>query len=151
MIDLSFLQHGAGLHDEALALVRIGVGSFFTCSGYNKVFVPSRHATIRDTLVRDKVPAVKFNEWWVPLWEFTGGVCLLAGFNTAFVSGVLIIVCLVACACEAPSRVNAYKPINRPDRLADWLYLPEVLYIFLLAVTALSGGGRWSVDAFLRG
>lgn len=148
-MEATILQTGLGLHDEALALIRIATGAFFACSGYNKLFNAGRHAAMRKTLVDDHVPAIRFNEWWVPTWELAAGSSLVIGFSTAFCAVVLMIICLVACVVDAPARVRAYQPINRTDRVADWLYLPEVLYVFMLAITALSGAGKWSLDHFL--
>lgn len=143
------LSHGLGAHDAALGLVRVATGTFFACSGWNKLTNAARHQAIRETLVRDKVPLVKFNEWWVPGWEFVAGVSLALGFMTAFSAAVLIVICLVACACEARARVDAYHPINQIDRVADYLYLPEVLYVILLSVNVLGGTGKWSIDWML--
>ena len=42
-----------------------------------------------------------------------------------------------------------YHPINVGDRVADYLYLPEVLYLVLLAVTVLAGTGQFSLDWYL--
>lgn len=148
-MDLSFVAHGLGAHDLALALTRIGVGTFFTISGYHKLVNTERHQRLFRTLVADKVPFPTFNQWWVPCWELIAGLWLAIGFVTAFSAGVLIIICLVATACEACAKVESYNPIDWADRLDDWLYLPEVLYVFLLAVNMLAGGGAYSIDAVL--
>jgi uncharacterized membrane protein YphA (DoxX/SURF4 family) len=150
MMDLmSTLAHGFGMHDAALALVRVGTGTFFAISGYHKLFNAERHAGLVATLTKHKVPAVKFNQWWVPGWELVAGASLALGFLTAFSAAVLAIICIVACALEARSRVAEYKPIDKADALDDYLYLPEVLYLLLLGVSLLAGTGRYSVDAFL--
>lgn len=142
-------SHGFSAHDVALAFIRTGVGVFFAISGYNKLFHKERHAALRANLVKNKIPHVHIMEWWVPFWEFASGLMLAIGLLSAFNAGVLIIICVVACCCEAPKKVAAYKPINRSDAIADYLYLPEVLYIFMLAVNVLAGTGRYSVDALI--
>lgn len=141
--------HGFGLHDLALALIRLAVGAFFAISGYHKLFNKSRHERLVHTLTEDRVPAVGFNQWWVPGWEFTAGIMLAVGFLTAFSASVLMVICIVACLCEARERVEQYKPIDDADTIDDYLYLPEVLYMVMLAVTVLAGTGRYSVDALL--
>lgn len=146
---LHFLAHGFGLHDVALAFVRAAVGVFFAISGFHKLFNVARHTRLVQTLQANNLPAVNFLQWWVPFWEFTSGVMLAVGLFTAFSAAVLAIICIVACACEARERVAAYKPINWADALDDYLYLPEVLYLVMLAVSLLAGTGKYSVDALL--
>jgi uncharacterized membrane protein YphA (DoxX/SURF4 family) len=146
---LTIAAHGFGLHDLALAFVRAAVGQFFAFSGYHKLFNKGRHYALLATLTKDHVPLVKFLVWWVPFWELTAGVMLTVGFLTAFSAGVLAIICVVACYCEAADKVERYKPIDLADRIDDWLYLPEVLYLVMLAVSILAGTGRFSLDAML--
>lgn len=135
--------------DVALAVARISVGTFFAISGANKLFVAQRHASLRANLTKNGIPAIPFMEWWVPFWEFASGAMLAVGLLSAFSAGVLGIICLVAICCEAPRRVDAFQPINRADRVADWLYLQEVLYLVLLSVNVIAGTGRFSLDHLL--
>lgn len=152
---LDLMAHGlaavdpALAKDTALAVARASVGVFFAISGANKLLVAERHASLRANLVKNGVPAVRFNEWWVPGWELLGGSMLAVGLLSAFAAGVLAIICLVAICCEAREKVDSYRPINRPDRVADYLYLPEVLYLVLLLVTLIAGTGRFSLDHLL--
>jgi hypothetical protein len=44
-----------------------------------------------------------------------------------------------------------YKPIDEADRIDDWLYLPEVLYVFMLIVVISAGAGPYSFDAVIWG
>lgn len=118
-------------------VLHISMGVFFAASGWNKLTNASRHASIRRTMEEDHVPLPHFNEWWVPGWELGAGLALIAGFIPAFAAAVLLIICLVACKAEATRRVAAYKPINRADTIADYLYLPEVLYSIMLALIVL--------------
>lgn len=136
--------------NAALTVVRVGTGAFFACSGWNKLTNKERHAAMVKTFEEDHVPAIAFNQWWVPIWEFVAGSMLVVGLGAAFFAGVLAIICCVAAICEAPRRVAAYQPINPEDKLADYLYLPEVLYLLLLAVNIIAGTGAWSLDALLR-
>lgn len=132
-IDLA--QNGLGVETAAVALLHSSMGVFFAASGWNKLTNKARHETMKETLIEDHVPFVHFNEWWVPSWELAGGVALAIGFLPAFFAGVLLVICGVATLCEAPKRVRGYAPINGVDTIADYLYLPEVLYsIILLAI-----------------
>ena len=77
MMDLLFA--GVGWTDIAITLNRIAVGAFFMLSGYHKLFNAERHRTIVDELKALGVPAVGFNQWWVPLVEFAAGGAVLVG------------------------------------------------------------------------
>jgi putative oxidoreductase len=146
---MTFAAHGFGLHDLGLAVLRAAVGLFFALSGYHKLFNKTRHAAFVKTLVADKVPAVGFMQWWVAGWEFLAGITLAVGFLTAFSAAVLAVICVVACLAEAPEKVESYHPIDAADVLDDYLYLPEVLYVVMLTVSALAGGGAYSLDALI--
>jgi putative oxidoreductase len=135
--------------DVALGVVRASAGVFFACSGWNKLTNANRHAALVRNLTGNKLPAPAYLAWWVAGWEFLAGAMLAAGLLSAFVAVVLTIICLVAICCEAADKVERYGPINRADRVADWLYLPEVLYVILLAVNVIAGTGRFSLDHLL--
>ena len=149
-MDLTYLAaHGFEAKDLALAVVRVTIGTFFAISGFNKLFHPQRHASLKANLEKNGIPCVVIMQWWVPGWEFVAGAMLVIGMMSAFAASVLIIICLVACYCEAADKVAKYGPINVGDRIADYLYLPEVLYIILLSVTVLAGTGAYSLDHYL--
>lgn len=146
---ISFATNGFSAPDVAITVVRIAIGMFFAFSGTNKLFNTGRHQSITKTLENDHVPFVGFMQWWVPAWEFLGGIALAVGFMTAAAAGILAIICLVACFCEAKSRVDGYQPINAIDRVDDYLYLQEVLYILFLAMFIFGVTSPYSVDALL--
>jgi putative oxidoreductase len=156
MNDLLQLAAHGGAHlnaqvaqDAALAVVRISVGGFFAISGFNKLFVPKRHAALVGNLTKNRLPKPDLLSWWVAGWEFLAGSMLALGLFSAFAAGVLMIICLVACHAEAAEKVAKYGPINFGDKIADYLYLPEVLYVVLLAVNIIAGTGAYSLDSFL--
>ncbi len=41
------------------------------------------------------------------------------------------------------------KPIDDADRIDDFLYLPEVLYAFMLIMVVSAGAGPYSLDALI--
>lgn len=128
------LQNGFGL-GLSFPLLSIGVGTFFACSGFNKLTNKARHAALVATLEKDRIPAVRFNQYWVPGWELLAGIMLALGVFPVLAAAVLLVICAVACFAEAGKRVAEYQPINGLDRWADYLYLPEVLYsLILLAI-----------------
>lgn len=135
MVEL--LTHGLGAPGVGSALLHASMGVFFAASGWNKLTNGERHRTLVETFKADHVPFIRFNQWWVPSWEFLGGGMLMFGLWPAFAAGVLFIICVVATLCEGPRRVRDFGPINAADRAADWLYLPEVLYGLMLAAITL--------------
>ena len=76
---MDFLFLGVGWTDLAITLNRIAVGAFFMLSGYHKLFNAERHRSIVDELKALGVPALGFNQWWVPLVEFAAGGAVLFG------------------------------------------------------------------------
>jgi len=144
-MDLLFV--GIGHNDLALTLNRIAVGTFFMLSGYHKLFNAERHRSILDELKALGVPAVGFNQWWVPLVEFTAGGAVLIGLPAL---GLLVII-IVAMATSGRQRIKLNKPIDESDRIDDWLYLPETLYAFMLVLIISAGAGPYSLDSLIVG
>jgi Pyridine nucleotide-disulphide oxidoreductase len=61
----------------------------------------------------------------------------------------LLFISFVAIATTGPQRIRLSKPIDKADRIDDWLYLPEILYVFLL-ITVVSAGARpYNLDALI--
>ena len=144
-MDLLFKGVGAG--DIALTLNRVAVGVFFLLSGYHKLFDPERHRALAVELKQLGIHAVRFNQWWVPMVEFTAGVAVVIGLLAPLAALGLLVITLVAVARSGPQRINGYKPIDRADLIGDWLYLPETLYAFMLLVVVSAGAGPYSLDA----
>ena len=149
MIDMLF--NGVGWTDIALTLNRVAVGTFFMLSGYRKLFNPERHRALADELKELGIPAVGFNQWWVPTVEFAGGAAVVIGLLAPLAALGLLIVTIVAIATSGPQRIKIYKPIDEADRIDDWLYLPEILYAFMLIMVVSAGAGPYSLDAVLFG
>jgi uncharacterized membrane protein YphA (DoxX/SURF4 family) len=147
LIDLLFA--GVGWTDLAIALNRIAVGAFFMFSGYHKLFNAERHRLIVDELKALRVPALGFNQWWVPLVEFTAGGAVLVGLLAPLAALGLLVLMLVAIATSGRQRMRLFKPIDRADRLDDWLYLPETLYTFMLVLVISVGAGPYSLDGLI--
>jgi uncharacterized membrane protein YphA (DoxX/SURF4 family) len=147
MIDILF--NGVGWADIALSLNRIAVGAFFMLSGYHKLFNAERHRTVVDELKALGVPAVGFNQWWVPLVEFTAGGGVLIGLLAPLAALGLLVIILIAMATSGRQRLKLYKPIDEADRIDDWLYLPETLYAVMLIIVVSAGAGPYSLDALI--
>jgi uncharacterized membrane protein YphA (DoxX/SURF4 family) len=147
MIDLLFV--GLGWTDLALTLNRIVVGAFFMLSGYHKLFDAERHRAFFDELKGLGVPALGFNQWWVPLVEFTAGGAVFIGLLAPLAALGLLAIILVAIATSGRQRIKLYKQIDKADRIDHWLYLPETLYAFMLILIVSAGAGPYSLDAWI--
>jgi putative oxidoreductase len=146
----ALLREGFSSPDAAALVLRGSVGAFSAISGGNKLFVPARHAAFCATLQRLGIPNCGgVMPWWVCGWTFVGGVLLTLGVFSTFAAAVLLAVYLVAFGCEAYRKVQEFRPINCPDRVADYLYLPETLYIVLLVASMLLGPGKYALDTLL--
>ena len=148
---MHLLFTGLGWPDLAITLNRIAVGAFFMLSGFHKLFDAPRHRTFVDELKALGVPAVGFNQWWVPLVEFSAGGAVVLGFLAPLAALGLLFLIAVAIVTSGPQRIALYKPIDEADRIDDWLYLPEVLYAFMLIVVVSAGAGPYSLDALILG
>src|ERR1700683_370208 len=149
MKDLLFV--GVGWSDLPLTFNRIAVGTFFMLSGYHKLFDAARHRSIVDELKALGVPAVGFNQWWVPLVEFTAGGAVLIGLLAPLAALGLLVIIIVARATPGRQRIKLNKPIDESDRIDDWLYLPGMLYAFMLILVISAGAGPYSLDALIVG
>jgi len=149
MIDLLF--KGLGWTDIALTLNRIAVGAFFMLSGYHKLFNAERHRSFVDELKGLGVPALGFNQWWVPLVEFAAGGGVLVGLLAPLAALGLLVLILVAIVTSGRQRIKLYKPIDEKDRVDDWLYLPEILYAVMLIIVVSAAAGPYSLDAVILG
>jgi putative oxidoreductase len=147
MMDLLFV--GIGYTDLAITLNRIAVGAFFMLSGYHKLFNAERHRQVADELRALRVPAVGFNQWWVPLVEFSAGGAVVIGLLAPLAALGLLVIILVAIVTSGLPRIKSYQPIDRADRIDDWLYLPETLYAFMLIMVISAGAGPYSIDAVI--
>ena len=146
---MDLLFDGVGWTDLAMTLNRIAVGAFFMLSGYHKLFNAERHRTFVDELKGLGVHAVGFNQWWVPLVEFSAGGAVVIGLLAPLAALGLLFLILVAIATSGRQRIKLFKPIDEADRIDDWLYLPETLYAFMLLIIVAAGAGPYSLDALI--
>ena len=145
MIDLLF--GGIGWTDIALTLNRVAVGMFFLFSGYHKLFNAQRHGMLLNELEALHIPAIRINQWWVPTVECSAGAAVVIGLVAPLAAFGLLVIILVACATSGRQRISSFTPIDRADRIDNWLYLPETLYAFMLIVVISAGAGPYSIDA----
>lgn len=145
MFDILF--NGIGWADMALTLNRVAVGMFFMFSGYHKLFNVQRHRMLVEEMAALHVVAIRINQWWVPAVEFAAGSAVFIGLLTPLAALGLLVIVVVASATSGRLRVKNYEPIDKMDRIDNWLYLPEILYGFILIMFISSGAGPYSLDA----
>jgi putative oxidoreductase len=134
----------------AIAAMRFALGSFFVLSGIHKLTNRERHKTFVETLKALGIPRIGILQWFVPGVEFCGGLAVAVGFLTPLAALGLLVICSVALVTNSPTVVASYKPIDRADRVDDWLYQPETLYALMLLYFVAAGAGPVSVDQLLR-
>ena len=89
-------------------------------------------------------------QWFVPGVEFFGGLGVTVRFLTPLAALGLLVICAVALFTNSPTVVASYKPIDRADRVDDWLYQPEVMYALMLLYFIAAGAGPVSIDQLLK-
>src|SRR4029077_1211885 len=129
-----------------ILLARVAVGLLFFLSGRGKLFVPERREQMRQTLNEAHVPFVEFNVFLVSIVEFVGGLLLVFGALTSLACLMLGCVMLVALATIAVPNIKAPPLLGW---FAEFLYLPEVLYLVILIWLFFSGPGWLSIDHLL--
>ena len=85
----------------------------------------------------------------MPTIEFSAGGAVVIGLLAPLAALGLLVIILVAIVTSGRQRIKDYKPIDEADRIDDWLYLPEVLYAFMLIVVVSAGAGPYSLDALV--
>jgi uncharacterized membrane protein YphA (DoxX/SURF4 family) len=109
MIDLLFV--GVGWTDLALTLNRIAVGAFFMLPDISQAV--QRRAPPFIHRLNSRGSAFQrwgFNQWWVPLVEFTAGGCVLVGLLAPLAALGLLVLILVAIATSG--RQASAKPVQ---------------------------------------
>lgn len=138
---VDFLANGIGSAEIALLINRVCVGAFFLISGWHKIALPARHASLVATLKADGIPLVGFNQWFVPAIELGAGLALVIGMYPVAMALLLGAICLVATCTDGLKRIKEWQPVDAADYIDDLLYLPEVLLGIMLVVVITAGPG----------
>ena len=141
-----FLSELHSLEWLGILLARVAVGLLFFLSGRGKLFVPERRQQMRQTLIEARIPCPDFNTVFASTVEFVCGLLLILGALTPLACALLACVMIVALAAIAVPNIKAPLVLGW---LAEFLYLPEVLYLIILFWLFLSGPGWLSVDRFV--
>jgi putative oxidoreductase len=135
------------LREFAVLLARISLGIFFAISGGNKLFVPSQHKIMYETIVGAGIPFPQFMTYFVSSLEFVCGCLLIIGLLSTLCCIALIIDMIIA--ITTVQLATLAKGLSVVDWLDDLLYLPEVMYIIIFLWLSASGPGRLSVDHWI--
>jgi putative oxidoreductase len=143
------LRGSSDVEQYAILLVRVSIGIFFAISGANKRFTTGGTKRVYETLVEAKIPFPRPTAYFVSGVELVCGSLVAVGFLSSAASVALLIDMIVATMTSAVSTLpKGLSPLNRLD---DFLYLPEVLYMLFFLWLICSGPGKFSVDYWLAG
>src|SRR6516165_5527348 len=129
-----------------MTVARVLIGIFFCISGATKLLVPAQFTLMEQTLAQSHIPFPHANALFVSLIEFARGTGLAFGLLSPLCSLALMIVMIVAIATNRIQSIQASGVLAWFD---DFLYLPEVLYVIILAWLIFSGPGRYSIDGLI--
>lgn len=128
-----------------ILVARVSLGLFFAVSGYNKLFIPERHADLIKLMSDIGVPFHEFMAVFLACVEFFGGLLLIVGLFSTLVAIVLTIAMIVAISTVEIEHVIP-KGIGPLDWMSWFLYLPQTLYIIIFIWLTTTGPGRYSLD-----
>lgn len=131
-----------------ILVARVSLGLFFAVSGYNKLFNEEKHVGLIELMMEIGMPFPEFMALFLACVEFFGGILLMLGLFSTFVSIALIIAMVVAIVTVEIEHIIP-KGIGPLDWMSWFLYLPQVLYIILFAWLITTGPGKISLDHFL--
>ena len=131
-----------------ILVARFSLGLFFAVSGYNKLFVPEKHADLIHLMADIGMPFPEFTALFLAVVEFFGGLMLMVGFLSSIICIALSIAMVVAIATVEIEHVIP-KGIGPLDWMSWFLYLPQVMYIILFGWLITTGPGKLSIDYWL--
>lgn len=131
-----------------ILVARVSLGLFFAVSGYNKLFVPEKHADLIQLMTDIGIPFPAFMALFLACVEFFGGLLLMLGLFSTFCAIALTIAMIVAIVTVEIEHVIP-KGIGPLDWMSWFLYLPQVMYIILFVWLMTTGPGKLSLDYLL--
>src|SRR5580658_5574025 len=147
----SWLNHPPTQGPESTLLLRIMAGGVFLWEGILK-FVYVNQGVGRFTKLGMPVPHITAD--FVALLEIFGGLLLLSGFLTRWISIPFIVEMIVAVLSTKISLYLGTSPLPRPPappQVGIWAVLHEVrseyAQALVVAFLLINGPGKWSLDA----
>jgi len=150
---LHWLNHPPTLGPESTLILRLMAGGVFLWEGILK-FVYVNQGVGR--FIKLGMPIPHFTADFVAFLEIGGGVLLLFGFLTRWISIPFIVEMIVAILSTKISLFLGTSPLPRPPappQVGMWAVLHEVrseyAQALVVAFLLINGPGRWSLDALL--
>lgn len=147
----SWLNHPPTLGPDSTLLLRVMAGGVFLWEGILK-FVYVNQGVGR--FIKLGMPLPHFTATFVASLEIGGGLLLLSGFLTRWISVPFIIEMIVAILSTKISLYLGTSPLPRPPappQIGIWAVLHEVrseyAQALVVAFLLINGPGRWSLDA----
>jgi putative oxidoreductase len=151
---LSWLNHPPTEGPRSILFLRVMAGGVFFWEGILK-FVYANQGIGRFTKLG--MPFPHFTADFVALLEIGGGLLLLSGFLTRWISVPFIAEMIVAILSTKISLYLGTSPLPlppAPPRIGIWAVLHEVrseyAQALVVAFLLINGAGRWSLDALFR-
>ena len=135
--DYLLLTPLARFGDFGLLLLRLVTGAFLIYQSQDNIFDPARMDEFEKFLTQFGFPAVEFLAPLCVWAQFLCGIAFVIGFLTRWAGLITIFVFIVA----------VYMVHWQQDFNGWW---PALILVFLGALFATEGPGRYSVDARLR-
>jgi putative oxidoreductase len=129
-----------------MTAARVLTGIFFSISGGSKLFVAKQFSEMQQTMIQSHIPFPHTSALFVSLIEFGCGGGLVLGLLTPLCAMMLMGDMIIAILTN---RIGSIHASGFLTWLADFLYLPEVLYVLILFWLLFSGPGPYSVDGMM--
>ena len=151
---LDWLNHPPTLGPQSTLILRLMAGGVFLWEGVLK-FVYANQGVGRFTKLGMPIP--HFTADFVAILEIAGGLLLIFGFLTRWISVPFIIEMIVAILSTKISLYLGTSPLPRPvapPQIGIWAVLHEIRSDYAQIVTVIflmmNGPGKWSLDAVLQ-
>lgn len=129
--------------DIGLGILHVATGTFFTITGFRKLFIPRVHARVTE-LFKQLGVGTKAVEWAVPTGEFAAGLGILSGTLTSVAAAGALVITAGAYYLSTYPEVEAKHPSGVCDWVAKALCTPEGQLLVVLSALIFTGPGKYT-------